>query len=135
MTSMRRKPSSGANSKQVGGPAALVFVIGPLRLSRFHRNRRSRLGNELLRGLVEADERPIRIVGPRINIEHVFHRRYESAARPRRDDPLLFAVRLKRVLFENAPDGVIAGALHNAQLDHLVLQEPQRPARIQVWPV
>src|SRR6516162_2690923 len=89
--------------KEVGGPVSLVFVINTLRLPRLHWNRRSRLGNELLRGLVQTDERYVRIVRSRIDVEHLFHRRYESAVRLRRNDPLLFAVRLKRVFFRTRP--------------------------------
>ena len=60
-------------------------------------------GNELLGRLIQANKRPVRIVRPRINIEHLFHRRYECAARLRRDDPLFLAVRLKRVFLRTRP--------------------------------
>ena len=88
---------------KIGGAAPLEFVVSPLRLSRFHRERRARLGNELLGSLVQANERHFRIVGPRINIEHFFHGGYESAARLWRDDPLFLAVRLKRVFLRTRP--------------------------------
>jgi hypothetical protein len=89
--------------EQIGGSAPFVFVIGALGLPRFHWERRSRLGDQLLRGLVQTDEWYVRIVRPRIEVEHLFHRRYESAVRLRRNDPLLFAVRLKRVFLRTRP--------------------------------
>src|SRR3974377_1382444 len=89
--------------KEGGGPVSLVFIINPLRLPWLHRNRRSRLGNKLFRGLVQADGRHLRIRRSRIDVEHLFHRRYESAIRLRRNDPLLFAVRLKRVFLRTRP--------------------------------
>src|SRR5208283_4332384 len=89
--------------EQVGGAAPFVFVIDPLRLARFHRDWRACFRNELLGGLVQTDERHLRIVGLSINIEHLLHRRYECATGLRRDNPLLFAVRLKRVFFRTRP--------------------------------
>jgi len=49
-----------------------------------------RLSDELLRGLVQADHGAIRIMRPVINLQHVFHARYECGVGIRRDDPLLF---------------------------------------------
>ena len=41
--------------EEIGGAIALVLVIETGRASRFHRDRHPRFGNELLRGLVEAN--------------------------------------------------------------------------------
>jgi hypothetical protein len=41
--------------EQVGGSVAFIFVIATGRAPRFHRDRRPRLGEELLRGLVQAN--------------------------------------------------------------------------------
>ena len=45
--------------EEVGGAVALVLVVETGRASRFHRDRHARLGNELLRGLVQANQRAI----------------------------------------------------------------------------
>jgi hypothetical protein len=51
----------------------------------------------LLRGLVQAYQRMIGIVGPRVDGQHVFHRGYERAVRLRRDNPALSAMGLEDV--------------------------------------
>ena len=45
----------------------------------------------------------IRIMRPVINLQHVFHARYECGVGIRRDDPLLFQVRFKDVFFSVHP--------------------------------
>src|SRR5258708_1885960 len=47
--------------EEIGGAIALVLVIETGRASRFHRDRHARFGNELLRGLVEANQRTIAV--------------------------------------------------------------------------
>src|SRR5512144_2211897 len=89
--------------EHIGCTVALVFVIGPLHAPWFHRDWRARLGNQLLRGLVQTNKRPLWIMRLGIKIQHSCHRGYESAARLRRNDPLLFAVRLKRVFLRTRP--------------------------------
>src|SRR5208337_2378816 len=61
------------------------------------------LRNKLLGGFVQAHERHLRIVWLRINIQHLFHGRYEGGVGLWRDDPLFFAVGLKRVFFRTRP--------------------------------
>ena len=89
--------------EQIGGPIALVFVIETGRAPGFHRDRRACLGNELLRGLVQANQRAIRIVGPRVDSQHVFHRRYERAVGLGWDDPALAAMGLENVFLSARP--------------------------------
>jgi hypothetical protein len=89
--------------KQVCRAVALIFVIDTLRLSLFHRQRRPRLGDQLLGGLVQADERHLGIVRLGVDVQHFFHRRYECATCFRRDNPLLFTVRLQRVFLSARP--------------------------------
>ena len=72
----------GEQHEQVGRAVALVLVVVARRLARPHRQRRARLGDELLGGLVEADERPGRIVRAVIDLEHVLHRRDEGRVLP-----------------------------------------------------
>src|SRR6266436_6781291 len=91
-----RQPSSGANiMKRLAVPIALVLIIETGRASRFHRDRHARFGNELLRGLVEANQRTIAVAWPRIDGQHVFHSGYERTVGLRRDDPVLAAMGLK----------------------------------------
>ena len=89
--------------EQVGGAVAFVLVIDAGWPSRLHRDWRARLGDELLGGLVQADQRMVGIVRPRVDGQHVFHGRYEGAVGLRRDDPALPAVRLESVFFRTRP--------------------------------
>ena len=83
--------------EQVGCAVARVFVIDAGRAPRLHRNGRARFGDELLGRLVDANHRAIGIARPRIDREHILHRRYERAAGLGRDDPIFAAVGLKSV--------------------------------------
>src|SRR5713226_2301129 len=89
--------------EEVGGTVALVLVIETGRASRFHRDRHARFGNQLLARLVKANQRAIGIVWPRVDGQHVFHRRYERAVGLRRDDPALSAMGLENVFFRTRP--------------------------------
>ena len=44
----------------------------------------ARFGNQLLRGLVQANQRRIGIARPRVHGQHIFHRRHERAVGLRR---------------------------------------------------
>src|SRR5262249_60590169 len=63
----------------------------------------ARFGNELLRGLVEANQRTIAVAWPRIDGQHVFHNGYERAVGLRRDDPVLAVMGLKSVFLSARP--------------------------------
>src|SRR2546429_4471964 len=89
--------------EEIGGAIALVLIIETGRASRFHRDRHARFGNELLRGLVEANQRTIAIAWPRVDRQHVFHSGYERAVGLRRDDPVLAAMGLKSVFLSPGP--------------------------------
>src|SRR5712692_5267630 len=89
--------------EEVGGTVALVLVIETGRASRFHRDRHARFGNQLLARLVKAHQWAIGIAWPRIDGQHVFHRRYERAIGLRRDDPMLAAMGLKSVFLSARP--------------------------------
>src|SRR5437660_4349820 len=67
------------------------------------RSRSARFGNELLRGLVEANQRTIAVAWPRVDGQHVFHSGYERAVGLRRDDPVLAAMGLKSVFLSARP--------------------------------
>ena len=89
--------------EEIGGAVALILVVKTGRASRFHRHRQARLGNELLRGLVEANQRTIAVAWPRVDGQHVFHGGYERAVGLRRDDPVLAAMGLKSVFLSARP--------------------------------
>src|SRR5882757_6574624 len=89
--------------EQIGRPVAPVFVIMPGGLSWFRRDRQARFGNELLGRLVDADQRTFRIIRPLINLQDVFHGGHEGGVGVRRDDPLLFQMRLESVFFSVRP--------------------------------
>jgi hypothetical protein len=83
--------------EQVSRAIALVFAIDPGRAPRLHCDRKAGFGDELLGGLIQANQRSVGIAGPRIDRQHVLHYRYECAARLGRDDPVFAAVRLRSV--------------------------------------
>src|SRR5258708_17395152 len=89
--------------EEIGGAIALVLIIETGRASRFHRDWHTRFGNELLRGLVEANQRTIAIAWPRVDGQHVFHSGYERAVGLRRGDPMPAAIGLKGGFFNARP--------------------------------
>src|SRR6516162_4043641 len=58
--------------EEIGGAIALILIIETGRASCFHRDRHARFGNELLRGLVEANQRTIAVTWPRVDGQHVY---------------------------------------------------------------
>ena len=82
---------------------ALVLVVVTRRLSRPHRLRCARLGNQLLRGFVEADERERRIMRSRIDVEHILHRCDERRVGLGRNDPIVGQVRFEIVFLSARP--------------------------------
>src|SRR5205823_11836059 len=114
--------------EEIGGAIALVLVIETGRASRFHRDRHARFGNELLRGLVEANQRTIAVAWPRVDGQHVFHSGYERAVWPSAGCPSAGGDGAEECFFERAPDRAVAGTIDNAEFYHLVFQQPQGPA-------
>ena len=76
--------------EQIRRPIAFVLVIMAFGVPWLGRDWHPRLSDELLRGLVQADHGAIRIMRPVIDLQHVFHARYECGVGIRWDDPLLF---------------------------------------------
>ena len=89
--------------EQIGDAIAFVFVIVPRWLSKFGRDRRARLDDQLLRGLVEAHERALRIVRSLIDFQHVFHGGDKRSVGFGRDHPLLLEMRFENVFFSVRP--------------------------------
>ena len=61
------------DQEQVGHAVARVLVVVARRLPRRGGQRRARLAEQLLAGLVQADQRARRVVGPVVDVEHVLH--------------------------------------------------------------
>lgn len=82
---------------------ALVLVVVTRWLAGPHRLRRARLGNELLARLIETNQRTLGIVGPRVNVEHVFHRRNKCSVGFWWDHPVVGQVRFEIVFLSARP--------------------------------
>src|SRR4051794_21316995 len=85
--------------EEVGRAVAGVLVVVPLGLARLGRDRLDHLADELLARLVEADQRPLLVVGPVVDVEHILHVADELGVGLRRDAPLFLEVRLQLVFF------------------------------------
>src|SRR6476660_9211791 len=86
-----------------GQAVSLVLIVMASGVSWLCRDFHSRLGDELLRGLVNADHRARRVMRPLIDFQHILHAGYEGGVAVRRDDPLLLQVRLECVFFSVCP--------------------------------
>lgn len=87
----------GEQHEQAGRAMALIFIVVAGWLAWPHREGRARLGYKLFRCFVEADERPGRIVRPRVDLKHVLHRRNERGVGLGRDYPIFLQVRFEIV--------------------------------------
>ena len=89
--------------EEIGRAVALVLVVVTRGLSCSHGLGRARLRDELLARLIEADQRARRIVRPRVDVEHVLHRRDERCVGFRWDHPVVGQVRLEVVFLSARP--------------------------------
>ena len=89
--------------EEIGDAVALVFVVVTSGSSGLGRDRRARLGDQLLGGLVQTHERTIGISRPLVGVQHVFHGGDEARIGFGRDHPLPPAVRFKSVFFNVRP--------------------------------
>ena len=72
-------------------------------LAGFGGNRRACFGNQLLGGLVQTDDRALRVMGPGVDRQNIFHGGYEGGIGLGRDHPLLLEMRLESVFFSTRP--------------------------------
>lgn len=93
----------GEDHEQVGRSVALVFVVVAGRTAWRDGHGGARLDDQLLRGLVEADNRPFRVVWTGVDLQHILHRSDELGVGLRWDHPLPVQVRLKDVFFSVRP--------------------------------
>src|SRR5208337_713274 len=91
------------NHEYIGHAVSLVFVIVPDGASRFGGDRRARLDDQLLGGLIQTHEGTIGIARLLVGFQHVFHGRDEAGVGVRRDHPLSIAVRFEDVFFRVLP--------------------------------
>ena len=68
---------------------AFVLVVHACRSTGAHWQRGPRVAQQLLAGLVHTDQRPPRIVGAGVDLQHIFHAPDELAVGLGRDAPLL----------------------------------------------
>ena len=88
------------HQEQVDHPAALVLIVLPGWPARRHRAGRIDLAEQLAAGLVQADLRTARVIGPGVDPEHVLHPPAELGVLLRRDAPALGQPRLELVCFK-----------------------------------
>ena len=88
--------------EQVRRAIALILIVIPGDFAWLCRYRYASLGDQLLRCLVQADHRAARIVGPLIDLQHIFHAGYERGVGVRRNDPLLPQVGLEDIFLASA---------------------------------
>jgi len=113
--------------EQIGGAVATVLVVVAFELTRLGRNGLTHLADELDRGFVEADHRPLWIGRFGIEVEHVFHAGDVLAIDPG-NAPHVPAPRLETVLGQPTAYRLARQALVIGELDHGVGQQLQGPA-------
>src|ERR1700678_696605 len=87
----------GEDHEQIGRSIPFILIIVARRLPWLGRDRHTRFGDQLLRGLVHADHGILRIVRSLINLQHVLHAGYERRVGIRWDHPLLLQMRPEEV--------------------------------------
>src|SRR5262249_14221173 len=93
----------GEYHKEIGDAVTLVLVVMPSGASRFHGDWLARLGNQLLRRLIEADQRSLGVVRSLVDGQHILHRGDESGVRLGRNYPAFFSVGLEETFFKTRP--------------------------------
>jgi hypothetical protein len=59
--------------EQIGRAVALILVIMPRRTAWLRWHRHTRFGDQLLRGLVQANDGAFGVARPVIHVQHIFH--------------------------------------------------------------
>ena len=63
--------------EDIGGAVALILVIDACWSAALHRHCHTGFPDQLLRGLIKTNQKPVRIPRPRLNLQTLFHRRHE----------------------------------------------------------
>ena len=85
--------------KQIGDPVASVFMVVSSRSTGSNRHRHSRLTDQLLARLVQANLRTLWVIRPFVHVQHVLHVPDELRILLGRNTPLLLQPRFKFVFF------------------------------------
>ena len=118
--------------EQIGHAAALVLAVLPGRLAHTDRQRRANIADQLLAAFVNAYHRPLWIVRPGVDLQHIFHVGYERRIRLRRDNPLPLEPRLDLVFLSVRQ--TVAGSIDSttfistSRSDSSVIVQWTRPA-------
>src|SRR6266511_2429107 len=86
--------------EQVADALALVLEVIALDLTGARWQRPACLTDQLLRGLIHADQRPLRVVGPRVDVQHILQVVDKLGIRRGRNAPLLLPPGLQFVFFK-----------------------------------
>ncbi len=99
-------------------PMPYIFIIHTGFLSCFHWNGNLACRDQLFWGLIHADHGVLLIVGPFVNIQHLFHVRNELGVAFWRYHPALYFPRLKFVFFKTFPTETweMAGTYSNSTI-------------------
>src|SRR5450432_1922940 len=89
--------------EQIGRAISLILVIMPRRAAWLRRHRHTRFGDQLLRGLVQANDGAFGVARPVIHVQHIFHIGDEGSVGLRRNDILLFQMWFQIVFFSVRP--------------------------------
>jgi hypothetical protein len=114
--------------EQRAGSTALVFIINPLWLSGFHRQRHDHFAQELDGEFIEANNRALLVIGQKVEVQEVFH--------PRQILTLIAPMHHERrrcgwrQFFQHFFDCTVRDAFAEAEFDGFVRQEPERPTRM-----
>ena len=76
-----------------------IFIIHSCRLTRLAKNRGANFTDQVLAGLIHADQRIVCVVWKMINLKNILHRRYKGCTSLRRDFPVFFEVRFTFIFF------------------------------------
>jgi hypothetical protein len=96
-------PPQGFDSQEeIGNPVPFVFVVLPQRLTRLKRQAATGSVMQFFAGLIQTNNWPFGVVGPLIDVQHVFHL---GNVRPRglADTPRLYPPGLDLVFFSSSP--------------------------------
>ena len=113
--------------EQIADAVAFVLVVLALRLAWVDRQAAARRAVQFLAGFVQADHGPLGVVGPGIDLQHVFHLGDVLGGRLA-DAPGLYPPRLEFVFLSSSRTVTWLMYVHVTEFDHLVGQQAQRPA-------
>ncbi len=85
--------------EKIGCAVPFIFVIIAGLQAGLHCDRYPGLRDQLLGGLIQANQGAIGIARPLIDFQNILHRGYEASVGIWRDDPLFLEMRFEKVFF------------------------------------